>query len=571
MKKLLSTTVAIMLIMTSLGTMSIAASSNDFTVVKGTLIAYTGSDSVVIIPGDLGITKIGDSVFGNSANLTSVTIPDGVTAIGNSVFAYSANLTSVIIPSSVITVGKVAFRGTNISEPIILNNGQTLYYVPTNYTSYTIPDTVTIIANDAFSSCSSLASVTIPNSVTIIGSYAFLFCSSLASVTIPNSVTIIGAYAFSACSSLVSIAIPDSVINIVSGAFYDCSNLISISIPSSVVAIGSVAFYGCNNTTIYGIEGSFAQQYAEQNNISFNVIDTTDIPTPTPTSKPVPTPRSTMTSMTIPQKSIILDGNYGDWSDLKTYTFDTDILSGKPLVCPATMKVAWNGEDTLYIFATLKVSPIGIEQCPTNTTVNWYDYDVFELFMQPTIPSTLAQNQITAYHYAVSDRFLINGPIFGACAALKIDATVMNTEYDSSTKSFSFEMSVPLTGEFMTRVGATNPIYLKFGTEIQNSRGEFSILGYPKMDENAFWNPNNYIECTFMRAQPSILYGDVNNDTVIDNKDLVLFKRYFAGVISSFTNPASADVNNDDVIDNKDLVLVKRYFAGVIAKFPAQP
>jgi len=86
-----------------------------------------------------------------------------------------------------------------------------------------------------------------------------------------------------------------------------------------------------------------------------------------------------------------------------------------------------------------------------------------------------------------------------------------------------------------------------------------------------FANPwYGYTTETFVPT-PSILYGDVNNDTVVDNKDLVLFKRYFAGLITSFTNPASADVNNDGVVDNKDLVLVKRYFAGVIVEFPAQP
>jgi len=70
---------------------------------------------------------------------------------------------------------------------------------------------------------------------------------------------------------------------------------------------------------------------------------------------------------------------------------------------------------------------------------------------------------------------------------------------------------------------------------------------------------------------PTILYGDVNNDTVVDNKDLVLFKRYFAGIITSFINTSSADINNDGVVDNKDLVLVKRYFAGVLVEFPTQP
>lgn len=71
-------------------------------------------------------------------------------------------------------------------------------------------------------------------------------------------------------------------------------------------------------------------------------------------------------------------------------------------------------------------------------------------------------------------------------------------------------------------------------------------------------------------AESIIKYGDVNGDGVVDNKDLVLFKRYFANIISSFNNTQAADVNGDSVIDNKDLVLVKRYFAKVITVFPAQ-
>ncbi|MGB0460241.1 MAG: leucine-rich repeat protein, partial [Opitutales bacterium] len=69
----------------------------------------------------------------------------------------------------------------------------------------TIPESVTSIGSNAFSSCSSLATVTIPDSVTSIGSNAFNNCSSLASITIGNGVTSIGSDAFDNCSSLTSI------------------------------------------------------------------------------------------------------------------------------------------------------------------------------------------------------------------------------------------------------------------------------------------------------------------------------------------------------------------------------
>ena len=68
--------------------------------------------------------------------------------------------------------------------------------------SFTIPPSVTVIGDYAFSGCSSLTSINIPPSVTAIGSGAFHWCESLASIKIPPSVTAIGDYAFSECKNL---------------------------------------------------------------------------------------------------------------------------------------------------------------------------------------------------------------------------------------------------------------------------------------------------------------------------------------------------------------------------------
>lgn len=106
-------------------------------------------------------------------------------------------------------------------------------------------DAVTSIGEEAFRSCSTLASISIPSSVTLIGDKAFRFCSSLASITIPNGVTSIGEEALSMCSILKTVEIPNSVTSIGDQAFRNCPKLRNITIPNSVTSIGNRTFFHC--------------------------------------------------------------------------------------------------------------------------------------------------------------------------------------------------------------------------------------------------------------------------------------------------------------------------------------
>ncbi len=169
-------------------------------------------------------------------SLTTVTIPymiDGstVTSIARNAFSSCSSLTSVTIPNSVTSIGYGAFNDC------------------ISLTRITIPNSVTSIGHGAFYHCASLTSITIGNSVTSIGGSAFTRCTSLTSITIPNSVTSIGRYVFSSCRSLTSIMIGNSVTSIGRLAFYHCSSLTRITIPNSVKSIGNQAFFDCHSLT----------------------------------------------------------------------------------------------------------------------------------------------------------------------------------------------------------------------------------------------------------------------------------------------------------------------------------
>lgn len=134
----------------------------------------------------------------------------------------------------------VAFQiGTCVDE--IENTGFGIYH---NFSSITIPDTVTQIGQYAFHQCSALTSVYIPDGVTDIDSWTFAQCFALQSVHLPKNLTHIGIHAFTQCSGLTSIEIPNSVSGIGYAAFSQCSNITDVVIPNSVTWFDTWSIFG---------------------------------------------------------------------------------------------------------------------------------------------------------------------------------------------------------------------------------------------------------------------------------------------------------------------------------------
>ncbi len=61
------------------------------------------------------------------------------------------------------------------------------------------------------------------------------------------------------------------------------------------------------------------------------------------------------------------------------------------------------------------------------------------------------------------------------------------------------------------------------------------------------------------------LPGDLNNDSFIDMKDVLMIRKYIAK-IDVECNEQNADVNGDDFIDMKDVLLLRKFVAGVVDK-----
>ena len=218
-----------------------------------TITGFKGDETEVVIPSKINginVSEIGRSAFYKSYKVKSVTIPDSVTYIGEGAFSYCESLTSVTLPSSLYYVEDYTFSGC------------------INLTNITLPKTVFSIGEHAFYYCKKLKSVSIPNSVTKIGSGAFYCCESLTGITIPNGITSIREQTFSDCKNLTNISIPDGVTTIEPGAFSNCSNL-TITIPDSVTFISSTAFQYGRYLTIKGKKSSYAETYANENNIPF--------------------------------------------------------------------------------------------------------------------------------------------------------------------------------------------------------------------------------------------------------------------------------------------------------------
>ncbi len=211
-------------------------------------------EPVVQVPS--WITKIEDKACENCTHIKKLILPDTIRVIGRSAFSGCTALEDIQLPEGLETICDDAFRGCSSLKSILLpasirnvNNafawrtyedahiGIESFAVNPDNPIYTSVDGVLCTKEDAKSVLVDAAtlvrypvgrmdeSYSVPDFVRVIGNDAFSGAESLRKINLPGDLEEIGYSAFEHCGSLSAIIIPDSVIAIDGDAFTDCKKL----------------------------------------------------------------------------------------------------------------------------------------------------------------------------------------------------------------------------------------------------------------------------------------------------------------------------------------------------------
>lgn len=213
------------------------------------------------------VTKIGTAAFSFCYSLESVEFAEGIQleTLSHGMFGASAGLKEIKIPDSVKTIEGLVFYGCTSLSSVTMNSVET-------------------IGREAFEDCTALEEISLPSTLTTIGTMAF-YNSGLKSVEIPDSVRDIvnvdgegnestvyglGFSSFNSCVNLESVKVGKGVKTIPSGAFGYCLALKEIYLTPSLNEVqgayyenGSFvyghAFYYCSALTDLYFDGSEEQ------------------------------------------------------------------------------------------------------------------------------------------------------------------------------------------------------------------------------------------------------------------------------------------------------------------------
>lgn len=189
------------------------------------------SNSYFSVSGDGKIltSKDGKTLYVWACATGDISIPEGITVIGDRLFSNNKNITSVIISDSVEIVSYNTFEGCSNLKSIVfpeklLGNDYDEYGDESNLNKLSL----------SLSECENLQSVVLPKNISFVD---FSGCVGLEKITLPSNCNQVN---FNNCTNLKSLEFENGVKNLgfTFDAFKGCSNLELIKFPNSLEFIG---------------------------------------------------------------------------------------------------------------------------------------------------------------------------------------------------------------------------------------------------------------------------------------------------------------------------------------------
>lgn len=328
MRKALSVILSIAMLFSAFIMPSFALTYGDYSyeVVDGEAVitSYNGNAVTLTVPAaidNIPVVKINDNAFKNNSRITSITLSEGIKDIGNSAFENCTSLSSISLPKTLVHFGKNAIfntayynneknwkiKKTDTSvgditigsgnqdtvawEDILAPKLRYLYLgtvlVELEFSGvYNVKNGTTVIADNACVNSPDAKNVNFPASLTAIGDYAFANCVSVKEFKISSNVKFSAASIYNTgfyndennwnndvlyldnrvvtTRNSGEAVISDGATEIISGAV----NSENAVIPASVTSIADDAFV-TDKVTIFGYGNSFAEEFADKNNIPF--------------------------------------------------------------------------------------------------------------------------------------------------------------------------------------------------------------------------------------------------------------------------------------------------------------
>lgn len=244
--------------------------------------AFKNAKGLSVVNNDK-LTSVGVSAFSGS-DIKQINLPE-ITSIISSAFENCVNLEVVSIPRAK-TIGASAFQNCTALKELDISSAETLSASCFENTGLVrvYCKNVKTLGNFAFANNSRLAIAALPKA-TSIGTYAFQNCPELQVVHMPALITLTND-SFSECPKLLSLWLP-SVETINAGALEESSieylqldnvekinsfpqTLKGFVAPSSLKKIGGEI--PSTDFVVYGYEGTYAEQFAKENNKQFETV-----------------------------------------------------------------------------------------------------------------------------------------------------------------------------------------------------------------------------------------------------------------------------------------------------------